>query len=63
MSNNNNRPLGEAPWFHVILSTGFGTGFFPGAPGTFAGFIGLLIWYVLYLNMPPLVLTINVSSI
>ena len=59
MSNNNNRKLGEAPWFHVILSTGFGTGFFPCAPGTFAGFVGLLIWYVLYLYMSPILLTIT----
>ena len=39
MSNNNNRQLGEAPWFHVILSTGFGVGFIPGAPGTYAAFM------------------------
>ena len=34
MSNNNNRQLGEAPWLHVIISTGLGTGFVPMAPGT-----------------------------
>lgn len=45
MSNNNNHPLGQAPWFHVILSTGLGTGFIPGAPGTAGAFVGLLIWY------------------
>ncbi len=45
MSNNNNHPLGEAPWFHVILSTGLGTGFCPGAPGTAGAFLGLLMWY------------------
>lgn len=43
MSNNNNNPLGKAPWFHVIVSTGLGSEFFPGAPGTFAGFIALVI--------------------
>lgn len=53
MSNNNNHPLGKAPWFHVIVSTGFGSGFFPGAPGTFAGFIALVIWYALYLVLLP----------
>ena len=26
MSNNNNKKIGEAPLFHVIISTGFGTG-------------------------------------
>lgn len=49
MSDNNNHPLGEAPWFHVILSTGFGTGFVPGAPGTVGAFLALAIWYVIYL--------------
>ena len=49
MSNNNNHPLDKAPWLHVIISTGLGSGFFPGAPGTFAGFIALAIWYALYL--------------
>lgn len=49
MSDNNNHPLGEAPWFHVILSTGFGIGFVPGAPGTAGAFLALAVWYVLYL--------------
>lgn len=49
MSDNNNHPLGQAPWFHVILSTGFGVGFVPGAPGTAAAFLALVIWYLLYL--------------
>lgn len=53
MSNNNNHPLGKAPWFHVIVSTGLGSGFFPGAPGTFAGFIALVIWYALYIVLLP----------
>lgn len=53
MSNNNNHPLGNAPWFHVIVSTGLGSGFFPGAPGTFAGFIALVIRYALYLILLP----------
>lgn len=56
MSDNNNHPLGEAPWFHVILSTGFGTGFVPGAPGTVGAFLALLIWYGLYLLLTPVAL-------
>ena len=59
MSSNNNRQLGQAPWFHVIISTGFGSGFFPGAPGTFAGGIALLIWYGLYLLLSSNVLVIT----
>ena len=49
MSDNNNHPLGEAPWFHVILSTGLGIGFVPGAPGTAGAFLAMAIWYALYL--------------
>ena len=56
MSNNNNHPLGQAPWFHVILSTGLGTGFVPGAPGTAGAFLALIIWYVLYLLLSPVAL-------
>lgn len=48
MSSNNNHPLGEAPWFHVIVSTGLGTGFWPWGPGTLAGLFALLIWIGLY---------------
>ena len=47
MSNNNNKQLGEAPWLHVIISTGLGTGFVPKAPGTAGAFLALLIWRAL----------------
>lgn len=49
MSNNNNHPLGKAPWFHVIISTGFGSGFVPVAPGTAGAFVALVLWYIGYL--------------
>lgn len=39
MSNNNNHQLGEAPWLHVIISTGLGVGFWPWGPGTLGGFV------------------------
>lgn len=58
MSNNNNHSLGKAPWFHVIISTGFGSGFIPIAPGTAAGFVGLLMWYAGYIYLPSTTLTI-----
>ncbi len=58
MSNNNNHPLGEAPWFHVMISTGMGSGFIPFAPGTAGAFLALVIWYILYLNLSVLTLTI-----
>lgn len=59
MSNNNNRQLGEAPWFHVIIATGFGTGFIPKAPGTAGAFLALLIWIGLYLVLSPVALFIT----
>ena len=54
MSNNNNHQLGEAPWFHVALSTGFGVGFWPWGPGTLGGFVALLTWIGLYLLLSPM---------
>lgn len=58
MSDNNYKKLGVAPRFHEILSTGLYTGLIPGAPGTAAAFAGLLLWYVLYIFLPPLWVTI-----
>lgn len=58
MSDNNYKKLGVAPRFHEILSTGLYTGLIPGAPGTYAAFTGLLLWYVLYLILPPFWLTV-----
>lgn len=49
MSNNNNHPLGKAPWLHVIISTGLGAGFVPVAPGTAGAFVALILWYIGYL--------------
>ena len=54
MSNNNNKQLGEAPWLHVIISTGLGTGFVPKAPGTAGAFLALLIWIGLYYVLSPI---------
>lgn len=56
MSNNNNHPLGEAPMFHVILSTGFGIGFIPGAPGTYAATLAWGVWFLLFFFLPAPVL-------
>ncbi len=58
MSNNNFKKLGVAPRFHEVLSTGLYTGLVPFAPGTVAAFTGLLLWYVLYLFMSPLWVTV-----
>ena len=58
MSNNNNHQLGEAPWLHVVISTGFGVGFWPWGPGTLGGFGALLIWIALYFTLSPLWLAV-----
>ena len=52
MSNNINHPLGDAPWFHVILSTGFGAGFVPIAPGTAGALVALALWWAGYKFFP-----------
>ena len=52
MSNNINHPLGDAPWFHVILSTGFGAGFVPIAPGTAGALVALALWWAWYKFLP-----------
>ena len=40
--------MGEAPWFHVVLSTGFGAGFVPVAPGTAGALVALALWWLGY---------------
>lgn len=63
MSKNNNRQLGEAPWLHVIISTGLGIGFIPKAPGTAGAFLALLIWIALYYILSPMWLFIASVSL
>lgn len=63
MSNNNNKQLGEAPWLHVVISTGLGTGFIPKAPGTAGAFLALLIWIALYYILSPIWLFIASVSL
>ncbi len=58
MSDNNYKKLGVAPRFHEAFSTGLYTGLIPGAPGTYAAFTALVIWYLLYLVLRPLALTL-----
>lgn len=63
MSDNNFKKLGIAPRFHEILSTGLYTGLLPGAPGTYAAFTALVIWYLLYLVLSPLALTLTTLAL
>jgi phosphatidylglycerophosphatase A len=50
MSDNNYHKIGNAPLFHVILSTGLGTGFVPIAPGTAGAVLALIVWLAMYWN-------------
>ncbi|MCM1522688.1 MAG: phosphatidylglycerophosphatase A [Muribaculaceae bacterium] len=63
MSDNNYRKLGVAPRFHEVLSTGLYTGLIPGAPGTYAAFMALIIWYLLYIWLSPMALTIVTAAL
>ena len=56
MSNNNNNDIKNVPLLHLVISTGFGTGFVPIAPGTAGAFLALLIWIGLYFLLSPLLL-------
>lgn len=58
MSNNNTKTIGQAPWLHVIISTGLGTGFVPFAPGTAGALLALAIWIGLYFLLTPVWLCI-----
>ena len=53
MSDNNAHPLGQAPWLHVVLSTGFGSGFAPVAPGTAGALVALGLWWLMYKHLEP----------
>jgi len=45
--------------FHVIISTGFGSGFFPIAPGTAGAVLATGIWLVLSLFLTPVCLFVT----
>lgn len=49
--------------FHVVLSTGLGTGFVPIAPGTAGAFLALVVWLMLYWHLSPLALFLTTISL
>jgi len=63
MSGNNYHKIGDAPLFHVVLSTGLGTGFVPIAPGTAGAFLALVVWLLLYWHLSPLTLFLTTISL
>lgn len=53
MSDNNTHFTEGVPRFHLIFSTGLGTGFSPWAPGTAGALLALAVWYGLYFILAP----------
>lgn len=41
----NKNSMSKPPLFHVIVGTGFGTGYSPFAPGTAGAALALLVWF------------------
>ena len=50
--------MNRTPLLHVIIATGFGSGFCPKAPGTAGAALATLIWFILSLFVSPLALFI-----
>ncbi|MCD7710269.1 MAG: phosphatidylglycerophosphatase A [Porphyromonadaceae bacterium] len=42
----------KPPFFHLLLTTGFGSGFSPVAPGTAGALVAVLLWGVGYFLLP-----------
>ena len=54
----------KEPLLHVIISTGFGSGYSPFAPGTAGAIVAVLIWYFISIpTTPTLLCTITVALI
>ena len=45
------------PFYHQLIATGCGVGFFPYGPGTMGAFFAIVVWYLLSLlvSMPSLI--------
>ena len=39
--------------FHILIATGFGSGYFPKAPGTAGAVLAIALWFGLSLIFPP----------
>ena len=49
--------------FHIVIATGFGTGFSPFAPGTVGAALATLIWYALSVLIPSFLLCTTILLI
>lgn len=53
----------QASIFHIIIASGFGTGFSPFAPGTAGAILATIIWIVLSLTIPSYLLLTTIVLI
>lgn len=51
----------RAKLFHIIIASGFGSGFSPFAPGTAGAFVAVIIWTVLFYVIPFNILLVVTS--
>lgn len=49
--------------FHIIIATGFGSGFCPVAPGTAGAALATIIWFIISLFISPSALLITTVSL
>ncbi|GAB6009159.1 phosphatidylglycerophosphatase A family protein [Dysgonomonas reticulitermitis] len=49
--------------FHKIIATGFGSGYFPVAPGTAGAALATIIWYVISVFVSPCILIITTAGL
>jgi phosphatidylglycerophosphatase A len=55
--------MGQKMLFHKIIATGFGSGYFPVAPGTAGAALATIIWYVVSIFVAPCILIIATAGL
>jgi phosphatidylglycerophosphatase A len=52
-SGKNNEAMKQKNIFHIVIATGFGSGYFPKAPGTAGAVFATIIWFILSFLLSP----------
>lgn len=55
--------VNKKPLFHILIATGFGSGYSPFAPGTAGAFLATLIWLAIAYFAPSLLFILTLSLI
>ena len=53
--------MSKKSYFHIVIATGFGSGYSPFAPGTAGAFLALLIWLPIAYLLPASLFVITLS--